>query len=169
MLCDRAWLGRMSVTHRTGWSSPVSSSARGWRAARIALWLAVGAAVTGCAVTLADVQASKAGGTARVYTVSADDAWRIARTVLRWEGADAIEEHREQGMMLTSFGPGWVGGGVGGAWVERVDSQTTKVTVVTSGRMRGQIKPLLESTFHRRFEEALAIVKSGQPLPVRAP
>jgi len=56
--------------------------------------------VAGCA-TMSDVVRAKDEGTSKVYPVNADQAWDIAKTVFRWEGADAIEEHRKEGYMLT--------------------------------------------------------------------
>src|SRR5262245_66533770 len=76
--------------------------------------------LAGCA-TLSDVVQEKehGGGTAQVYPVDTDQAWKIAMTVFRWEGSDAIEEHRDQGYMLTSSGMNFVSAGaVMGAWVE---------------------------------------------------
>jgi hypothetical protein len=35
--------------------------------------------------------------------VKADQAWQIAIQVFRWQGSGLIEEHRDQGYMLTSF------------------------------------------------------------------
>ena len=70
--------------------------------------------------TLSDVVQVKAqgGGTTQVYPVDTDQAWTIAKTVFRWEGSDAIEEHRDQGYMLTSSGMNVVSAGaVMGAWV----------------------------------------------------
>ena len=57
--------------------------------------------------TLSDVVQAKAqgGGTTQVYPVDVDQAWTIAMTVFRWEGSDAIEEHRDQGYMLTQQFP----------------------------------------------------------------
>ena len=78
--------------------------------------------LVGCQ-TLGDVLQEKArgGGTVHVYPVERDQAWTIARTVLRWEGSDAIEEHRDQGYMLTSSGLNFVTAGtVMGAWIEPV-------------------------------------------------
>jgi len=83
--------------------------------------LIVMAWLAGCA-TMGDVMKSKDKGTAKVYPVNADQAWEICRTVFRWEGADAIEEHRDQGFMITSSGvnlASW--GAVMGAWVDPID------------------------------------------------
>jgi hypothetical protein len=130
-------------------------------------------ALSGCA-TLNDVVSAKESGKeglTRTYPVDADQAWDIAKTVFRWEGADAIEEHRKEGYMLTSSGMSLVSyGAVMGAWVEPVDRASTKVTVVTKRRVQTNVfTTLTEETFQRRFEQAVAIVKKGQPLPRTPP
>ena len=122
----------------------------------------------GCA-TVNDVMRVKeegSEGTTKVYPVNADQAWKIARTVFRWEGADAIEEHRDEGYMLTSSGMNLVSWGtVMGAWVNPVDKDNTEVTVVTKRRISINIATTLtEGTFHNRFAQAVKIVNSGQPL-----
>lgn len=138
-------------------------------------WLVVlvllGAAFS-CA-TLNDVVKEKqeGGGTSQVYPVPADKAWEIAKTVFRWEGSDAIEEHKDQNYMLTSSGINVVSAGaVMGAWVEKVDENNTKITVVTKRRLSlNAATTLRESTFHKRFAQAVEIVKQGKPLPALAP
>lgn len=88
--------------------------------------------ISGCA-TMGDVAVSKGSGTSAVYPVTADQAWDIAKAVFRWEGADAIEEHRKDGYMLTSSGINMVSwGAVMGAWIDPIDNNNTKVTVVTN-------------------------------------
>jgi hypothetical protein len=64
--------------------------------------LILGALLTGCA-TFANLQADREAGkgTTRAYAVSMDDAWRISKTVLRWEGGNAIDETREGGYRVT--------------------------------------------------------------------
>jgi hypothetical protein len=125
---------------------------------------------TGCSTT-SDVLKAKSEGTSQVYQVNADQAWKIARTVFRWEGADAIEEHRDEGYMLTSSGRDLVSEGtVMGAWVDPVDKNNTKVTVVTKRRLSlNMATTLTETTFHKRFAQAVAIVKAGKPLPATPP
>jgi len=126
--------------------------------------------LSGCA-TMGDVMKAKDDGTAQVYPVTADQAWEIARTVFRWEGADAIEEHKSDGYMLTSTGMNLVSyGAVMGAWIEPVDKDKTKVTVVTKRRISTNIATTLtESTFHRRFSQAVEIVNKGDRLPAAPP
>lgn len=127
-------------------------------------------AIAGCA-TLADVVQRKDEGTVKVYPVTADQAWVIAKAVFRWEGSDAIEEHRDEGYMLTSSGMNLVTfGTVMGAWIEPLSDQQTKVTVVTKRRVQTNLfTTLTETTFHRRFAQAVEIVKSGKPVPAAAP
>ena len=63
------------------------------------------ALLNGCA-TLADVTRVKeegSEGTTNIYPVDSDQAWEIAKKVFRWVGSDAIEEHRDEGYMLTSL------------------------------------------------------------------
>jgi len=103
--------------------------------------------------------------------VDRDQAWKIAMTVFRWEGSDAIEEHRDQGYMLTSSGMNIVSAGaVMGAWVEPAGQGQTRVTVVTKRRIATNLATTLtETTFHRRFAQGVALVKAGKPLPLAAP
>lgn len=129
--------------------------------------------VSGCS-TMQDVvkvKQSGAEGTTRNYAVTEAQAWEIAKTVFRWEGADAIEEHRDQHYMLTSSGVNLVSwGAVMGAWVEPVKDDDTKVTVVTKRRVTVNVATTLtETTFHKRFAQAVSIIKKGQPLPAEAP
>ena len=124
--------------------------------------------------TMQDVVKAKENGsegTTKTYQVSESQAWEIAKTVFRWEGADAIEEHKDQNYMLTSSGMNMVSyGAVMGAWVVPVNKEDTKVTVVTKRRLTLNVATTLtESTFHRRFAQAVEIVKKGQPLPATAP
>jgi hypothetical protein len=130
----------------------------------VSIWIA------GCA-TMSDVVRSKDEGTVQVYPVNADEAWEIARTVFRWEGADAIEEHRKENYMLTSSGMNLVSyGAVMGAWVEPVNKDSTKVTVVTKRRLSTNLATTLtEATFHKRFAQAVDIIKAGKPLPPTPP
>lgn len=129
-----------------------------------------GALLTGCA-SLSDVLASKNEGTVKVYPIAQDRAWDIAMTVLRWEGAETIEEHRKDNYMLTTVGANLISAGsVVGVWVEPAKKGSTQVTVVTKRKMQTDIATgLTETTFQERFAQAVKIVKSGQPLPVSAP
>jgi len=124
----------------------------------------------GCA-TMGDVAKSKAEGTSKVYPVTADQAWDISKAVFRWEGADAIEEHKTEGYMVTSSGMNWVSwGAVMGAWIEPIDKDNTRVTVVTKRRIATNIATTLtETTFHDRFAQGVNIIKAGKSLPIASP
>lgn len=138
----------------------------------LSMVLAVAFSMAGCA-TLNDVMRvkSEGGGTSQTYAVAPDQAWDIARTVFRWEGTDAIEEHRVEGYMLTSSGTNGLSyGTVMGAWIERRADQQTNVTVVTKRRVQTDLfTTLTEGTFHRRFAQAVEIMRSGKPLPTTPP
>ena len=128
---------------------------------------------SGCSTMQDVVRVKEAGteGTTRNYPINENQAWEIAKTVFRWEGSDAIEEHKDQGYMLTSSGMNLVSyGAVMGAWVEPTDKNNSKVTVVTKRRISMNVATTLtEGTFHRRFAQAVELVKSGKPLPASAP
>ena len=137
----------------------------------VALLLVLGW-VAGCQ-TLSDVVSEKetGGGTSKIYPVGTDQAWKIAKTVFRWSGTDAIEEHRDEGYMLTSSSMNLITyGAVMGAWVEPAGQRQTRVTVVTKRRIATNIATTLtETTFHRRFAQAVKIVQEGKPLPASLP
>ncbi|MBW2641690.1 MAG: hypothetical protein JRE10_16460 [Deltaproteobacteria bacterium] len=141
----------------------------GFRILTVLIFLLFVALLNGCATMNDVVRVKEAGteGTTKVYPVTVDQAWEISKTVFRWEGSDAIEEHRDQGYMLTSSGMNLVSwGAVMGAWIKPVDKDNTKVTVVTKRRITINIATTLtEGTYHRRFAQAVEIVKKGQPLP----
>ena len=136
-----------------------------------AMLLMVGALVLPACSTMNEVIRDKDKGTSAVYPVTTDQAFDIARTVFRWEGCDAIEEHKDQGYMLTSSGMNafsW--GTVMGAWVEPATEGETKVTVVTKRRVSMNLATTLtETTFHKRFQQGVEIVKAGRALPAQAP
>jgi len=106
---------------------------------------------------------SEGRGTERVYPVSADRAWDIARTVFRWEGAAAIEEHRVEGYMLTTLGQRTYAG----AWVSPRGPEFSAVIVIT--KSHSPITELTEMRFHLDFVDALEYLRAGQPIPVRLP
>jgi hypothetical protein len=135
--------------------------------------LLMAVALCGCA-TLSDVQKVKeqgSEGTTKTYPVTVDQAWDICKVVFRWEGCDAIEEHRADGYMLTSSGMNMVSwGAVMGAWVKPIDANNTEVTVVTKRRLTVNLfTTLTEETFHRRFAQAVPIVQKGEKLPLTPP
>jgi len=115
---------------------------------------------TGCA-TMSDVVRSKeqGKGTSKVYRVNANEAWEIAKAVFRWEETDAVEEHRSEGYMLTSSGENSVSWGVVmGVWIERVNDESSRVTVVIKRKNPTEVLiALTEAAFHDDFELAVRI------------
>lgn len=145
---------------------------KGRKSITILIFLFIPLLIIGCATMSDVIRARDEGkGTTKIYPVNADQAWEIAKTVFRWEGADAIEEHRAEGYMLTSSGMNLVSyGAVMGAWIEPVDKDNTRVTVVTKRRIATNIATTLtETTFHRRFAQAVEIIKKGNRLPSKPP
>lgn len=126
--------------------------------------------VAGCA-TMNDVLESKDEGTVKIYAVGTDKGWDIAMRVLRWEGAESIEEHKSEGYILTTIGANLISAGsVVGIWVEPAGKGKSKVTAVTKRKMQTNVATgLTETTFHDRFQQAVDIVKSGRALPHKAP
>lgn len=130
-------------------------------------------AIYGCATTMSDVIRSKkeGKGTSKIYPVNLEQCFEIARTVFRWEVGGVIEEHKSENYMLTSTPPSyWTEGILAGAWCEPVERNKTKVTVVTKRRdPMDPITSLTETTFHKRFEQCVKIIKEGKTLPLEAP
>lgn len=120
--------------------------------------------VTGCA-TMSDVVRSReqGKGTSKVYRVNADEAWEIAKMVFRWEETDAVEEHRSEGYMLTRSGESLISSGtLIGVWIERVNDESTRVTVVIKNKNPTEvIIAVTEAAFHDDFEMA-ARMKAGR-------
>ena len=146
---------------------------KGFKIPVVIILLLFVALFTGCATMNDVLRVKEAGteGTTKVYPVNADQAWDISKAVFRWEGSDAIEEHKDQGYMLTSSGMNLVSwGAVMGAWIKPIDKDNTEVTVVTKRRITINVATtLMESTYHKRFAQAVEIIKKGQPLPRNMP
>ncbi len=110
---------------------------------------------TGCANTLNElVRSKKEGkGTSKVYPVSADQAWEIARKVLQWEGAEDIKENRSEGYMVIQSGETlFYKENAMGVWIEPIDQVRSKVTVITrSTTSVDTILGLSETGFHEHF------------------
>jgi len=133
--------------------------------------------VSGCAtrheLTDAVLQARKSGteGLAKVYPVSSDQAWEIARSVFRWLKADELEERRAENCMIASSGMKMaLFGTVMGVWIEPDDPGFTRITVIS--RHRDDCCVLTDLTsdqFFLNFEKGMNIIKGGGVLPFAAP
>jgi hypothetical protein len=132
------------------------------------------ALLTGCQTINDVISAKESGreGLSVVYSVSYEKGWDIAKRVLRWEGVDAIEEHKDEGYMLTTTGMSiGTAGTVIGVWVDKTPNDAqVKVTIVTKRRIATNlITSLTEGTFQKVYAQAVDIVKSGKPLPATRP
>jgi hypothetical protein len=145
---------------------------------RTANWLLLALAMAGCATgSMAKVLQEKQEGKARtqVYAVSMDQAWQIAETVLRWDGAGPLEEHRDQNFLLTTKFIYASGDGTDpnlyiGVWLEPAGG-AVKVSFAISGPQTITRFPEddYEAAFQRRFQQAAAFIQAGQPLPIQSP
>ncbi len=120
----------------------------------------------GCATTSDVVRAKAQGkGTSRVYPVNVEKAWEIAKTSFRFEGQKEVEEHRSEGYMVARVGESTISSGaLVGVWIEPVDDESSKVTVVIKRRNPTEISVLMtETDFHENFVLAsrMYLKKSG--------
>ena len=111
--------------------------------------------LAGCANTYSDlVRGKETGeGMSRVYRVDRDRAWEVAKRVTQWEGIGEIKENRAEGYMLIKSGADWYyKGTLIGVWIEPVDKDQSKVTVVTKAkRSTDTFRRLSEVDFHKSF------------------
>jgi hypothetical protein len=134
-------------------------------AASLVLMLTLGA----CATTN-DFTRSRTEGTSRVYGVTEEQAWDIAKTVFRWEGADAIRESLKKDYMVASIGTGLFSYDAAMcAWIDPVAGGQTMVAVATKHKDLTRATNFTEATFYWRFSQAVDIVKAGKPLPEAPP
>jgi hypothetical protein len=111
--------------------------------------------LTGCANTFSDLVRFKeeGKGTSRVYKVNVDQAWEIAKRVLKWEGTDDIKENRSEGYMVINRGSTlFYKITLMGVWIEPIDKVQTKVTVITKSKTSvDTFLGLSETGFHEHF------------------
>ena len=113
---------------------------------------------------------SKGQGTTVSYPVTRDQAYDVCMAIFRWEGSDAIEEHKSQGYMLTSWSSGMGNGTVAGAFIESADPGNTRVTAITQRRQSLSVTTdLTETHFHTLFARSVELLKAGKTLPLTAP
>jgi hypothetical protein len=134
------------------------------RRIRILILFLVFTFVVGC-MTMSDVIKSKQNGMINVYSINADQAWEVAKTVFHWANADAVEEHRKENYLAASSG-----GNVMVAWIEPLDKKIIRVTVASMRRFPANpFTDLTERDFHNYFAQAVEMMNSGKPLPSSPP
>jgi hypothetical protein len=134
------------------------------RGMRILILCLVFTFIVGC-MTMSDVVKSKQDGMTNAYSVSADQAWEIAKTIFHWGSADAVEEHRKENYLAASSGAN-----VMVAWIEPLDKKIVRVTVVSKRRFPANpMSDLTERDFQNYFAQAVEMVNAGKPLPSSPP
>ena len=131
--------------------------------------------LSGCASgSMAEVlhQRHEGHGSTGTYAVPVARAWEITETILRWDGAGTIEEHRDGNFLLTTIYNPRVVQGIDpttyiGAWIEPASGDQVKLTCVVSGSKVSTT--YTENDFQRRFQQAIELTKDGQRLPDAAP
>jgi len=100
------------------------------------------------------------GGTAKVYSISEKQAWEIAKTVFRSEGAkDAdIEENK------VKHSINWIG--VMMVIINPIDDYNTRVISIPSPSPCLPMKDRpTEKDFHSQFTQRVNTLKSGKSMP----
>ena len=124
--------------------------------------LLVALAIPGCQSLDAVLESRERGeGTAKVYPVSFAKAWDLTRTLLREVKVDPIEEHRDEGYMLTSTTSFFITHGCYiGVWIQAAGAHSSKVTVITRRKVAmNLVTGLSESEFHFRLGEKVDRMK----------
>lgn len=121
---------------------------------------------SGCTSMMSEVIAAQKQGTEGLtveYPVTENQAWEIAKTVLRAAGAQAIEEHRDENYLLTTS-PHTLGvsGALVGVWIRKGSASSTAVTVIS----KRQIKSALfvaptEARLQQGFAQAVGQLHQG--------
>lgn len=134
------------------------------------IFLAAAAVFLSSCASISDAIKAKDEGTVVNYPVNFEQGWKVALKVLRWEDAETIEEHKDENYMVTTIGGDFVSAGsVVAVWVEP-EGKGVKVTCVTKRKMATNVATgLTETTFHKRFKQAVALVKAGKQLPAEPP
>jgi hypothetical protein len=147
-------------------------AAMGW----VKRWAILGALATAATLTWAcatrqDIVVAKLRGRAngRVYPVTFDQAWAISKAIFKLEPTEALEEHRDEGYILTSQdASGLSAGTYMGVFVEAGDRPgESKVTFIARRRTPTQAYAALnEGLFHKKFAALIELVGTVGPLSV---
>jgi hypothetical protein len=118
----------------------------------IAFGLMVAATVLAACGTVGGVAESKADGVALVYPVGHERAKQITRTIFANNKVESVEE-RPANLLVGTIGMGWWSmGTVVGCWLDPVDADHTRATVLCKRRMAtNAITYLSEEQFHQQF------------------
>ena len=107
-------------------------------------------------------------GVVRVYPATFDQAWAATEAAMRWNRAEAVEQHKDERYMLAGATDGTLA-----AWLmspgDTAPPGTIKIRVITRKSYPLSLSGPTEEVLHADIQKALAIVKKGQTLPASAP
>lgn len=147
-------------------------SRRVWRSTAALPVLLLTLASSGCAGEREDVlsEHDANGGEVRVFPVGMDQAWAAARAALRWNHADAVEEHRAEGYLFaTASASLWSWGASMGVWLQPANAQGTEVRAIVSRRLATNLAAQSADALMDDIARAISLEKRGQPLPDEDP
>lgn len=122
--------------------------------------------VVSCSITTSELLASKAYGAAQTYPVAPDRAWKIARAIVDTTAAVAVEERREDGVLIaTTETHDWHVATRFAIWIEPVEAGTRLIVVSRTVRPGAFPRALSEKEFHRDFAQRVV----GNDLDPRGP
>ncbi len=120
--------------------------------------------LVGCVTTIRDVLSGKEKGITMQYALPVDKAYKVAYTVLRWSSDGLIEDHREEGYLLTANGK--YQSQLIAVWFDSVRVDTTAITFVAAN---GVISQKREQKLHSYYQEAVQKIRAGEKLPIQRP
>jgi hypothetical protein len=126
-------------------------------ATRLVVLGLLGSLVASCSITTSELLANKPFGTAQIYPVTLDRAWKIARAIVDTTAAYAVEERREDGkdgvLIVTTEAHDWHVATKFAIWIEPVEAGTRLIVLSRTVRPGAFPRALSEKEFHRDFAQ----------------
>jgi len=124
--------------------------------------LSLAAALLAACGTVSGVADSKADGVARVYAVGQARAKEITRQIFTNNKVESVEE-RPDNLLVGTIGMGWWSWGtVVGCWLDPVDANHTRATVLCKRRMSTNVVTYMtEDDFHQQFSFLVGTANVG--------
>lgn len=97
-------------------------------------------------------------GVSVIYEVNAKSSFAIAMKILQDEKCDISDSSTEKGLIFASTGvTGTSLGTVIGVWIEPVDEERSRVTVIIKRKVATNILAIIltENKFHKKFQTAV--------------
>ena len=122
--------------------------------------LVISLLAVGCSSVDNLIKEDEYGGRAKVYQISQEQAYELARTVFRWLGAKDNEIERNTVEKYIN----WTG--IMMAIIEPVDESNTRVIAIKAPTPCAPMeKRPTEQDFHGYFSQAVNLIHAGKPLP----